>query len=188
MATNFDRNQHLGDDASARQMANALDALAAADLAGAPAGLSERIAKASMPQRTANGLRLAGTASRPWAVRLRPMLALAAVVAVVVAAGIYMNARGLNGRGASVPEPIATNDTPAPVVPTVDPNAATTEVVPQLAIAKASSDVETWLAVGLEMDSMLSSAAADLSATASDLEERATTSFAADNWYSDASL
>ncbi len=47
MTTNFDRNPHLGDDASARHMAHALDALAAAELAGAPAGLSDRIAKAS---------------------------------------------------------------------------------------------------------------------------------------------
>ncbi len=191
MTTNFDRNPHLGDDASARHMAHALDALAAAELAGAPAGLSDRIAKASMPQR-ATGLRLAGASARPWSVRMRPVFAMAAAVAVVVGAGIY-----LNTRPATTPEPIAVINTPGPTVAstgngTNSAGSATpvvaAEEAPQLAIAQASSDVETWLAVGNEMDAMLSSTLADLSATASDLEERAGTAFTTDDWYSEASL
>lgn len=191
MARNFDRNVHLGDDAAARHMADALDALAASELAGAPAGLNDRIARASMPGRGA-GLRLAGRSSRPWAARMRPVFAMAAAVAVVAGAAIYMSTRQT-----PAPEPIANNDTVAPVVAdagngTGSANGAmpaqVKEDVPQLAIAKASSDVETWLAVGEEMDAMLSTTVADLTASASALEERASTAFAADDWYSESSL
>jgi hypothetical protein len=190
MARNFDRNQHLGEDAAARDMADALDALAAAELAGAPAGLNDRIARASMPGRGA-GLRLAGRSSRPWAARMRPVFAMAAAVAVVAGAAIYMSTRPT-----TAPEPIANNNTVAPAIATGNgtgnANGATPapvkEDVPQLAIAKASSDVETWLAVGEEMDAMLSTTVADLTASASALEERASTAFAADDWYSESSL
>ena len=186
MTTKFDRNPHLGDDAAARRMADALDALAAAEIAGSPVGLSDRIARASMPTRS-SGLRLAGSAARPWSARLRPVFALAAAVVVVVGGAIYFSTpQASTPTPGPTPGPIAQND---PVTPT--PAVSTTPAVesaPQMAIAKASSDVETWLAVGNEMDAMLSSTVADLSATTSDLEERASTAFAADNWYSESSL
>lgn len=187
MASNVDRNVHLGDDAAARHMADALDALAASELAGAPAGLDDRIARASMPGRGA-GLRLAGRSSRPWAARMRPVFAMAAAVVVVAGAAIYMSTRPT-----PAPEPIANNDTVAPAVANAgNANGATpalvNDEVPQLAIARASSDVETWLAVGEEMDAMLSTTVADLTATASALEERASAAFAADDWYSESSL
>lgn len=182
MTTNFDRNPHLGDDAAARRVADALDALAAAEIAGSPVGLSDRIARASMPTRS-GGLRLTGSAARPWSVRLRPVFALAAAVVVVVGGVMYFSTPQAS---TPTPGPIAQND---PVTPT--PEVTTTPAVesaPQLAIAKASSDVETWLAVGNAMDAMLSSTVADLSATTSDLESRASTAFATDNWYSESSL
>lgn len=170
----MNNNTHLGDDVSARAMARAMDELAAFEQAAAPDQMAHRIAQASMPRQ---GLRMVGAASRPvWAMRMRPVFAMAAAVALVACAGlVYMTMN--NG---TVPAPLANGSQ------TTQPTVAT--AAPEIAIAKAKSDVETWLAVGAEMDAILDSTVADLTATASDLEERASTSFAQDTWYTDASL
>lgn len=189
MATRIDPNPHLGDDAQARQMANALDALAAAEMAGAPAGFCERLARASMPTR-GSGLRFAGAPNRPWAARMRPVFAMAAAVAIVAGAAIFFITRP-----ATAPEirPIAEGSTPTTTpFNSVPPDSRGKTLArtpsPQLAIAKASSDIETWLAVANEMDALMTSSTADLSASTSALEERAYAAFAADDWFSESSL
>lgn len=125
------------------------------------------------------------------------MLAMAAGIATIACAGVYFGIQvahvtqgpTLTGNGANG------GATPGAVASSGGPDATpgkASEVAsnptPRIEIAKASSDVETWLAVGEEMDALMRTTAADLSATASALEEKAMASFAADDWYSESSL
>ncbi len=213
--TNHNHDPLLPDafnDPLVASMARALDTLALADRAAARPDMAQRIALASMPKVHSDMQASAQTQAQTQAQTTAPApisfvhnsyplprtplaqrawFALAAMVVLVVSAALVSITISPSTSTTQLADNTPNSTDSNPTTPRLadstraDPTRAREN---QLATVAASPEVESWLSVATEMDAMWSVGLADISASATDLEERAQTTFAADQWISETSI
>jgi len=211
--TNHNHDPLLPDalnDPLVASMARALDTLALADRAAARPDMAQRVALASMPKvhsdmQDSTQAQTQAQTQAPAPISFvhnsyplprtplaqRAWFALAAMVVLVVSAALVSITISPSTSKTQLADNTSNSTDSNPTTPRLadstraDPTRAREN---QLATVVASPEVESWLSVATEMDAMWSVGLADISASATDLEERAQTTFAADQWISETSI